>query len=233
VVLAWLVPSQFAAAADAPAKQDDPGQRDPGQNDQGRREIVLKSESWRKTMADLDQWYSAQPIYDQKQIGDIKKQTSLRLEAMSAEQLEEFRQDVEAKLAVLQSAEGHDTLKWVAANQAAAAPAYRKKLDIQYPDVAGLNAPQLRGQLELIAEKRAASQNRTAQLERAREARVAVLLAEQQLLYEERDRAFSRGIASYGRAGYPSGFRPGEQRKYPNVVSRGYGFGFGFGFGFW
>jgi hypothetical protein len=70
-------------------------------------------------------------------------------------------------------------------------------------------------------------------LERAREALIAVVRAEQQRQYDERERALDRGIASFGKAGYPSSYGPGQQRKYPQFVSRGYGFGFGFGFGFW
>ncbi|HEV3342002.1 MAG TPA: hypothetical protein VG125_16665 [Pirellulales bacterium] len=225
-VVAWLVASQVAAAADLPAKQDDPGQLD-----RGRRDVLLKSESWRKTMADLDQWYSAQPIYDQQQVDNLKKQTSRRVEGMSADEIEEFRQDVEAKLTVLQSPEAQDILHWVAAIEAAAAPAYRKKIDIHFPDVAGLNAAQLREQLYLLTQKRSAAQNQTAIRERARAARIAALQAEQRLQYDERDRAFSRGVASFGKAGYSSVYHP-SVRQYPEVVSRP-AYGFGWGFGFW
>lgn len=227
LVFSWLVGLPLAAAADHAAKLDNANQ--------ARRDDLLRSELWRKTMTDVDRWYAAHPIYDQKQIDDIKKQTSRRVETMSADELEEFRLDLEAKLATLQSPEGDDTLKWVAATQAAAAPTYRKKMDIQYPDVAGLSAVQLRGQLDVLAQKRSAAQHQAVAQERAREVRLEVMRAEQQRQYGERERALDRGIASFGRAGYPTTYGPTQQRRYPQVVSRGYGFGFGFGlgFGFW
>jgi hypothetical protein len=218
---------QLTAAADPPPKQNERSQAD-----KARREVILKSESWRTTMAELDQWYSAQPIYDPKQVDEIKKQTSRRVEAMSADELEEFRQDVESKLAILQSPDGRDILGWVAANQAAASPAYRKKMDIQYPDVARLNAAQLREQLELLAQKRSSAQSQTAALERARQSRISALQAEQRQQNEERERALDRSAASLGKGGYPSAYHPSGIRQYPDVVSRPM-YGFGWGFGFW
>lgn len=231
MMLAWIVagfvPVQLAAAADPPPKKTERSQAD-----KARRDVILKSESWRKTMADLDQWYSAQPIYDQHQVDEIKKQTSRRVEAMSADEVEEFRQDVEAKLEILQSTDGRDIIGWVAANQAAASPAYRKKMDIQFPDVARLNAAQLREQLDLLAQKRTSAQTQSAAIERSRQARIASLQAEQRQQYDERERALDRGAASFGTGGYPSAYHPSGVRKYPEVVSRP-SYGFGWGFGFW
>lgn len=226
-VVAGLAAPQSAAAAGPPAKQ-----KERTRSDTARREVLLKSESWRKTMADLDQWYSAQPIYDAKQIDDIKQKTQQRVQSMSADELEEYRHDVEARLAILESPDARDILNWVAANQAAASPAYRKKMEIQYPDVARLNAAQLREQLDLLAQKRAAAQNQTAALERARESRIAALQAEQRQQYDERERALDRGAASLGKGGYPSAYHPSGTRKYPEVVSRPM-YGWGWGFGFW
>jgi hypothetical protein len=218
--VSWLVSSRWAVAADPPAKQ---GER--SQAEKARRETVLKSEPWRNTMKGLDQWYSVQTMYNEKQIDEIKKQIARRVDTMSAGELDDFRQELDTKLTMLLSPEGREILAWVAANLAAASPAYRKKMDIQYPDVARLSAAELREQLDLLTQKRSAAQTQTAALERARQARIAGLQAEQRQEAQERQQALSRPPATIA-----SPYHPGGMRQYPDVVSQNQ---FGWGFGFW
>jgi hypothetical protein len=220
LVAAWSTLPPPAMAADPPAKPSDGGK-----SDKVRRDLVLKSEAWKNTLAGLDEWLSIQTMYSKKEMAEIRKQVTGRVEKMSADELENFRQDLDAKLQMLLSPEGRDTLGWVAANLAAAAPAYRKKMDIQYPDVARLTAAQLREQLDRLDQKRSAAQSQTAALERARQARIAGLQAEQRQEFQERERALDRGAASASSPYHPSGMR-----QYPNVVSTPQ---YGWGFGFW
>jgi hypothetical protein len=209
-----------AIGADPPAKPGDKNQRD-----QVRRDLILKSELWKNTLDGLDQWLSVQTMYSKKEIDGIRKQVTARVEKMSSDELEAFRKDLDAKLIMLLSPEGRDILGWVAANLAAAAPAYRKKMDIQYPDVARLTAAQLREQLDLLEQKRSSAQGQTAALERARQARIAGLQAEERQEFQERERALDRGANSAS-----SPYHPGGVRQYPNVVSQPQ---YGWGFGFW
>ena len=209
-----------AIAADPPAKQTDAAKRD-----QVRRNLILKSEAWKNTLAGVDQWLSVQTMYSKKEMDEIRKQVTGRVEKMSSDELEDYRQDLDARLAMLLSPDGRDILGWVAANLAAASPAYRKKMDIQYPDVARITAAQLREQLDSLEEKRSARQSQTAALERSRQARIAGLQAEQRQEFQERERALDRGAASVS-----SPYRPSGVRQYPNVVSTPQ---FGWGFGFW
>ncbi|MGH7137806.1 MAG: hypothetical protein ACREHD_18815 [Pirellulales bacterium] len=220
LTVASLIALRWALAADPPAKQ-----RDRSPSEKARRELILKSELWRNTLAGLDQWLSIQTMYDKNQIEDIKKQVSGRVEKMSADELEDFRQQLDAKLTMVLSPEGRDILGWVAENLARAAPAYRKKLGIEYPDVARLTAAQLREQLDLLIQKRSDAQANSAAFDRARRARIAGLQAEQKQEFQERQRALDRGAASV-----PSSYHPGPVRQYPDVVSRPQ---FGWGFGFW
>lgn len=214
--IAW----RWTMAADPPAKV-----RDRGQAEKARRELILKSELWRSTFAGLDQWLSMQTMYDQGQIEEIKKRVSGRVEKMSADELEDFRQNLDAKLQMLLSPEGRDILGWVAANLARAAPAYRKKMGIEYPDVANLTAAQLREQLDLLIQKRSDARASAAAYESNRQARIAGLQAEQKQAFQERQQALNRGAG-----GIASPYNPGPQRKYPDVVSRPQ---YGWGFGFW
>lgn len=214
--IAW----SLAPAAGPPAKA-----RDRGQSEKTRRELIGKSESWRNTFAGLDQWLSVQTRYDKDEIENIKRQISSRVEKMSNDELEDFRQNLDAKLAMVLSPEGRDILDWVAASRARAAPAYRQKMGIEYPDVARLTAAQLREQLDLLIRKRSKAQANTAAVERARQARIAGLQAEQQQAFQERQRALDRGAA-----GASSPYNPGPVRQYPDVISRPQ---YGWGFGFW
>jgi hypothetical protein len=215
-LIAW----RLAWAADPPAKG-----RDRSQSEKARRDLILKSELWRNTFAALDQWLSIQTMYDQDQIDDIKKQVGGRVEKMSADELEDFRQQLDAKLEMVLSPEGRVILDWVAANMARAAPAYRKKMGIEYPDVARLTVAQLRQQLDLLIQKRSDAQASSAAFQRARDARIAGLQAQQQQAFQERQKALDRGAATAA-----SPYNPRPQRQYPDVVSRPQ---YGWGFGFW
>jgi len=215
VAFASLIAWRSALAADPPAKE-----RDRSQSERARRELIFKSEPWRNTFAGLDQWLSIQTMYDKDQIADIKKQVSARVENMSADDLEDFRQQLDAKLQMVLSPEGRDILGWVAANLARAAPAYRKKLGIEYPDVAKLTVAQLREQLDLLIQKRSGAQQSSAAFERARQARIAGLQAQQQQDFQERQRALDRTPSSVS-----SPYNPGPARQYRPE--------YGWRFGFW
>lgn len=223
-VLAW----QFALANEgaSPSREAKP-------SDKTRRDELLDSESWRKTMGGLDEWFSVQTIYDRNQVRQIERQLARRAEEMSADELEAFQQDLDAKLRLVLGPEGRDILGWVRANLAAAAPAYRKKLDLHYPDVVKLTAAQLRNELDRLKGRRSAAQNQTAALEQSRQARIAALQTQQQQQNNDRERTLDRGAASFGPGGYHSPYHPGGAvRQYPDVVARP-AYGFGYGFGFW
>src|SRR5579863_7371142 len=104
---------------------------------------IRASESWQKTMNGLDEWFSVQPIYDRTEIVAVKSDLSRRVEEMSPNEREAFQQSLDAKLEMVLGLAGRDILGWVAASWAAASPAYRKKLDVHYPDLTKMTAAQL------------------------------------------------------------------------------------------
>lgn len=220
------LPAQSLRAAEKPAPADSSGE-----SEESRRTEVLHSEAWRKMTAALDEWFSVQSIYDQKQVGAIKKRLAQRWETMSVDELKDFQEDLDAKLQMVLSPEGRSILEWVKASLAAASPAYRKTMDLHYPDVMTLTAAQLRVQLDLIEQKRSDARSQTTALEQARQARIAALQAEQRRQDEDRERALDRAAASAASAGYRSGYFPGSSvRQYPDVLNRPFFFGYGFGF---
>jgi hypothetical protein len=190
-------------------------------------QALLAGESWQKTMNGLNEWFSVQPIYEPKEVEAIKEDLSGRVKMMSPNELLAFQQDLDAKLEMVLGPDGRDILGWVAASWAAASPAYRKKMDVQYPDVTKLTAAQLREQLDLLEQKRSSAKNQTARIEQSRQARIAALQADQRQQFQERERALDRGAS-----GSRTPYHPGGVRQYPDVVARP-AYGFGWGFGFW
>lgn len=191
---------------------------------------TFDSPAWQNTKAGLDEWFSLQTKYDAKAIEEAKKRLGQRLKKMSPDEREAFHRELDLKLTLVLGPDGRDLMAWTAANFAAAAPAYRKKLDLQTPDILSLSPIQVREQLDDLQRKRSAARSQSAALDQARQARIAALQAEQHQQYEERERSLNRGAAAYGSGGYRSPYHPSGMRKYPDVVSYP---AYGWGFGFW
>lgn len=190
-------------------------------------DLALDSKAWRRTMDALDEWFSTQTIYAPAKVGEIKKQIAEQVSDMSDDDREAFQQDLDAKLKMVFSPEGRDVLEWVAANLAAAAPAYRKKMDLKYPDLLKLTAAQLREQLDLLERRRSSARTQTASLEQARHARIAALQEEQRQRYDEQQRARDHAAATFN-SGSP--YHPGGMSKHTYTPVRPV---YGWGFGFW
>ncbi|HEV3136619.1 MAG TPA: hypothetical protein VGZ26_01925, partial [Pirellulales bacterium] len=73
-----------------------------------KRAEILKSERWRRAMFQMNEWLSAQPFYDKKQVEQIKANTVAAVAKMSASDLEFMLEDMEAKFQILQSKEAQD-----------------------------------------------------------------------------------------------------------------------------
>lgn len=225
---AFLQPLLLRLKADEPARKSEQNRSE----ESGRR-AILYSDAWNRTMEGLDEWFSAQPIYDQKQIAQVREQFAARANKMSPDELEAFHRDLDAKLAMALGPEGRDILNWVEANLAAAAPAYRQQLGLDYPDLLKLTAAQFRERLDLLERKRSSAQNQSAAFEQARQARIASLQAEQRQQYDERQRSLDRAAVSHDSSAYNSPYHPGGARKYHSEYIRTPFYGWGWGFGFW
>ena len=213
-------PSSPLCAAQPPQQGNDRSQ-------DAQRDEILNSDAWRQTMGGLDEWFSAQDIYDARQTAEAKKQLRERVQKMSADELRAFQRDLAAKLEMALGPEGRDILGWVSSSLAAAAPGYRKQLGLDYPDLLTLTAAQLRQQLDLLERKRTSEQHESAAYEQARQARIKALQAEQRQEYDERQRALDRAASS---AAYNSPYHPHGVRKYSELPLTPF---YGWGFGFW
>lgn len=212
--LIWMA-TAAAALGDEPPPQDKASPAAESVDDE-----AFDSQVWVTTKFGLAEWFGLQTNYDSVQVKRIEKDLRKRLKKMSPDEREAFHRELDLKLSLVLGREERDLLAWVAANYAAAAPAYRKKLDLQTPGILTLSPAQIREQLERLQRKRTAASNQAAALEQARQARIAALQAEQRQQYEQRERALDRGVANHGSGGYYSPYHPSGMRKYPEVVSR-------------
>jgi hypothetical protein len=69
---------------------------------------MLRSPRWRRLERSFDQWLSVQKIYTTAEIAELKAELQRRVVSMSSDELEDFIDDTEQRLAVLLSDEAMD-----------------------------------------------------------------------------------------------------------------------------
>ncbi len=104
----WDLPAargQNAASPAQPAASVDAGE--------AARQQILQSERWRQARRGLNEWLSIQQIYSPEEVAVLKKQFQERVDRMSAPELRDQLDEMEAKLAVLSSPEAEDARRWL------------------------------------------------------------------------------------------------------------------------
>jgi hypothetical protein len=120
--------------------------------DEARR-AILDSDRWRRTTRQFDEWLSVQQLYRPDQVETIKAEMKQRIAHMSPRELEDFLDDMEARLHVLLSPEAAGARSWL--NQfLAVARNPEQQLGRELPDVLNMNASQIRQELQWLQEHR-------------------------------------------------------------------------------
>jgi hypothetical protein len=177
----WLQPA--ARGQTAPAAV---GQRSAA--DEAARRQILESERWRQARRGLNEWLSIQKLYSPEEVAVLKRQFQARIERMSASELQDQLDDMEAKLAVLSSPEAEDARRWLAQFLAVQAKYTPAQLRARRPDVANMTASQIRQELAKFQQRRGnvqqtqatAQQGRSLQLQNAQNVQAARQQAAQQ-----------------------------------------------------
>ena len=158
-----------------------------------QRAEILKSERWRRVMFQMNEWLSAQPFYDKKQVEQIKANQSAAVAKMSAGDLEFMLEDMEAKFRILQSKEAQDARAWMWQNLSVLTDKKREEVLKGMPNIATMTAPQLSQQIARIQQKRASLAREQATYHQLREEQVDATLsassAAQQAYLRSRDQA--------------------------------------------
>jgi hypothetical protein len=197
--------------------------------DAAERDEILQGPVWRETMRSWDAWLTVQQVYDKDQVKKLKRQLAERVERMSATELEEFLEDLQAKLQILSGAEARDARRWLSDTLSVASDKYATKVRAKLPDVANLSAAELQRELDKFEERRGQVQRTEEGLQRSRQERVKAVQADLRRQHEESEKAMDRA-AQDAYAGQGNHFVPSSIHDRKSVTDRGIGFGIGWGF---
>jgi hypothetical protein len=125
-----------------------------GGADAAKKAEILNSQRWQQALFGMNEWLSAQPYYDPKQIEALKAEVRARVEKMSATELQFFLEDMEAKLKLLNTAQAQETQAWAARYLDLLTDKARAKMLKDMPNIATMTAAQVQQALLKIQLRR-------------------------------------------------------------------------------
>jgi hypothetical protein len=111
--------------------------------DAATRRQILDSPAWRQAVEGFNEWLSAQAIYDKSQIPQVRARMKDKISKMSVSQLQSYLQDMQQKLAIINSKAAFEAQANVDYDLTVASTAYAAKLRKELPDLATMTAGQL------------------------------------------------------------------------------------------
>ncbi len=206
-------------------------------DDAARKAEILGSQQWRRVMFELSEWLATQKIYDQAQVAKIKSDFNLKVHNMSAGELQLMLADMEAKFQILETSEAQDARAWLAQYLSLLADKKREEIIGKLPNLATMTSDQLRQEIAVIQERRAAMDRQQSAVNQLRNSDPNPWTQSTKMAQQAYIRDHTATASSYSspyRA--PSGKRPFEDFKVgPDVgyyVGAYGGFGMTFGSGF-
>jgi hypothetical protein len=158
----------FAAPAQGQEKTAPPAAPAISDAQQAAREEFLQGRRWRRAHRRFDEWLAVQQLYDADEIAAIKADFQAQVAEMPLAELEEFVEDLEESVDVLLSPEAEEARRWLAQFLSVQAMYSEEELRERRPDVLGMSADQIRGELERFHKWRAAARGAHASFDRAR-----------------------------------------------------------------
>jgi hypothetical protein len=211
------------AAKSAPAATKPAATKPPGSNSQlnasdaAKKATILDSKRWRRAMFELNEWFSAQRLYDKKQVEEIKADLSARVAEMSSSDLEFMLQDMEAKFQIMESQPAQEARDWLGHYLSLRSAKKREELLKDMPNLVTMTAAQLSQEIQKIERKRTLSEREAAASSRTRQAQVSSQLQANkaaQAAYARQQSQAPAGYSSPYRAPNTTpGARPFDDRK--------------------
>jgi len=106
------------------------------------------SEPWQQTLRDFDEWAQIQRLYTEQQVAEMREKILEKVADLPPEDSDRFRDEVNAKLHVMLSAEARDARKWLTDTLAVASDSYAKKVRAKMPDVVKESSSDLAADLD-------------------------------------------------------------------------------------
>lgn len=211
------------AAKSAPAATKPLATKPPGSNSQtnaadaAKKAAILDSKRWRRAMFELNEWFSAQRLYDKKQVEEIKADLSARVAEMSSSDLEFMLQDMEAKFQIMESQPAQEARDWLGHYLSLRSAKKREELLKDMPNLFTMTAAQLSQEIQKIERKRTLSEREAAASSRTRQAQVSSQLqankAAQAAYARQQNIAPDTYTSPYRAANATPGARPFVDRK--------------------
>lgn len=119
---------------------------------------ILASDRWKKVVQEFDQWLSLQVVYTPEQAAQLRAKLAAEVQKMSAEELEQFLNQWDAKLKVLLGKDAAEAREWLAQNLQVMADGYRKKFlqQLGITDITTMTAAQIEDAMERMRAQRMA-----------------------------------------------------------------------------
>jgi hypothetical protein len=179
-----------------------PSQRTFSASEEAARRKVFESKHWQEVNNEMKEWLSVQTAYNKEQIAQLETQLQQQADGMSADQLESFLLDMEAKLKVLMSSEMTQTRSWLKQYYT---PQAQKKMAKRFGilDPVHMTASQLTEALQRFEDERGSRNQAQASFNQTRQQQIAIDRANQRANAQASERALDRASRSASRSSYP------------------------------
>jgi len=187
-----------AQAAKAPAAA--PAKAPPAMD--AEKSKILASDAWKQVMSEYQKWVSSQAIYTTDDVKRMNAKISAAVQSMSASDLQEYLDDWQAKLKVLNGQNFQEAQAWLGAYLEPCTDGYRAKTlkQLGLTDVAKMSAAQLEDAIVKIRADRLSREASQAAFEQSRAAQTHML---------QQDFAASQQAVQQASAGVNYGYGPG------------------------
>ena len=130
------------------------------------RNDILSSDRWAAAERQFDEWLSIQTVYSEDEVEAMKSDFRNRIIAMSAEELQEFLDQMEARVQILMSPASMDARRWASKFTEKRKKEIRKKFGVEDP--INMSADEMAAALRQFAADRQSRQATSASFQRSR-----------------------------------------------------------------
>jgi hypothetical protein len=144
-------------------------------DDDAAKQEIFASKAWQQAMAGLNEWLSAQVIYPQSEVPQLKRDVVEKCNKMTAPELRNYLADLQQKLALASSPDATELRSYIGYNLSVASDAYAAKIRRQLPDVLNMNALQVKQAIYNLQQQQAAVKSREAAFQDQRQTQLKLV----------------------------------------------------------
>lgn len=181
-----------------------------------RSEAELREWARHELMHEFDAWAAVQRLYAPERIEQLRAELTQRLQSLSGAELEDFIDEADQKLRILNSAAAREARQWLKDTLAVASKKRADRLRAELPDVSSMSAAELSEALSGFEAQRAKVRQKSDTFARERDEHVAAAIAQRQQEIQWNEQAASGEAASSHQPITPDSNRPFGG----NVISR-------------